>query len=129
MFVFRIPPPFLYQSPHIIGQFTFEEYLFSCSGVNEADGFGMQGVPGAYGEAIVHELSVFAEHSAFYDFVAAIGVVIKKRMADVLHMDTDLVCSSCLQNALYERDIAESFQYFIMGDRFFSVLPLGVGGE
>jgi len=129
MFVFSISAPFLYQPPHIVGQFTFEEHLFSGSRVNETNGFGVQGMPGANGEAIVHELSVFTEHGAFYDFVAAIGVVIKQRMADMLHMDTDLMCSSRLQNALYERDIAESFQYFIMGDRFFPVLPLGVGRE
>ena len=129
MFVFRIPPPFLYQSPHIIGQFTFEEHLFSGRRVNETNGFRVQRMPGANGEAIVHELSVFAEHGAFYDLVAAIRVIIKQRMADMLHMDTDLVCSSCLQNALYQRDIAESFQYFVMRDRFFAVFSLWIGVE
>jgi len=44
-------------------------------------------------------------------------------------MYPDLVGAACLQYALYQGGITESFQYFIMGDGFFAMLAIGVGVE
>ena len=97
--------------------------------MNESDGLGVEGLSGAGREAVVDKLAVFAEDGAFDDLVATIGIVVKEGVADMLHMDPDLVGASGFENALYQGHIAETFQYFIVGDRFLPVLSLGIGIE
>lgn len=97
--------------------------------MDEADGLGMQGVAWADGKAVVYELPVFAEYGALYDLVPSVGVVVEKRMSYMLHVYPDLVGAPCLQHALYQGCITESFQYFIMGDGFLAVLAIGIGVE
>lgn len=89
----------------------------------------MEGVTGADGKAVVHELPVFAKDGSFYNFISTVGIIIKERMTDMLHMDADLMGPAGLQYALYEGDISESFQYLIMRDGFFAMVPFGVGVE
>lgn len=97
--------------------------------MNESQRFCMEGMTGANGETVVHELSVFAEDGAFYDLISAIGIVIEEGVADMLHMDPDLVRPACLQYALHQRDISKSFQHFIVGDGLFSMFSFRIGVE
>jgi len=89
----------------------------------------MQGMARADGKAVVYELPVFAKNGALYDLISSVGVVIEKRMSYMLHMYPDLVGAACLQYALYQGGITESFQHFIVGDGFFAVFAFRVGVE
>ena len=121
--------PFPDELLHIVRQFTFEQHFFSCPGMYKTDGLGMEGMTGADSEAVVHELSVFAEYGAFYDLIASIGVVVEEGMPGVLHVYSYLVGTACLQDALYQGGIAESFQDLIMSDGFFSMFSFWIGVE
>jgi len=125
--MFDIGPPFSDEGSHIFRQFAFEKQLFPGDRVDKADGLGVQGMPGANSEAIVDELPVLGKHGSLYDLIAAVGVVVKQRMPDMLHMNADLVGAARFQDALYQGNITETFQYFIVGNGFFSVLAFGVG--
>jgi hypothetical protein len=127
--MFDIGPPFSDEGSHIFRQFAFEKQLFPGDRVDKADGLGVQGMPGANSEAIVDELPVLGKHGSLYDLIAAVGVVVKQRMPDMLHMNADLVGAARFQDALYQGNITETFQYFIVGNGFFSVLAFGVGIE
>jgi len=41
-------------------------------------------------------------------------------MANVFHMNPDLVCPACLQNALHKIDVSKPFDHPVMGDSRFS---------
>jgi lipoyl(octanoyl) transferase len=47
----------------------------------------------------------------------------------MLHVYADLVGTARFQDTLYDGDIPETFQYFIVGNGFFSVLAFGIGIE
>eukprot|EP00975_Prorocentrum_lima_P018817 3963582-Prorocentrum_lima.AAC.1 len=53
---------------------------------------------------------------------SAITLIVEQRVSDVLHVDTYLVGASRFKYTLYQRDIAQTFQYPIVGD---GVLSLG----
>src|SRR5580692_4190000 len=124
-----ISSPFRDQLIHVVGQFAFEQYFLSGAGMREAQCPGVEGMPGTDGEAIIDELLVLAEHSAFYDLVAPISVVVEQGMTDMLHMHPDLVGPARLQHTLYQGGIAESLQYAIVGDGFFAIVSFRVGVE
>src|SRR4030095_4788193 len=48
-------------------------------------------------------------------------------MPKMFHMNTDLVCTTSLEFALYQRHITETFQYFIMGNCILAVFTFGIG--
>lgn len=127
--MFDIGPPFSDEGSHIFRQFAFEKQLFPGGRVDKADGLGVQGMPGADSEAIVDELPVPGKHGSLHDLIAAVGIVVEQRMPDMLHVNADLVGAARFQDALYQGDISETFQYFIVGNGFFSVLAFGVGIE
>ena len=124
-----VGPPLVDDGFDIFRQLAFEEYFFSGGRMGKSDGLGMEGLPGTKGEAVVHELAVFAEDCTFHDLISAIGFVIEQRMADVLHMHPDLVGAAGFQYTLNEGNIAESFEHLIVGDRFFSVFAFGISIE
>jgi hypothetical protein len=69
--------------------------------MDESKGPGMQGLSGANSKTIVNELFIFGKNSTFHDFVTAIGIIVKKGMAYVLHMNPDLVGPACFKFTLY----------------------------
>ena len=80
---------------------------------------GMECLTRTYGKAVLYELLIFAELCAAQDLVPAITFVVEKRMADMLHVGTDLMGTSGFQPAFHERDIIEILQYAIVGDGMF----------
>jgi len=60
--------------------------------MNEADGLGMQGLPGAdWRSSCRTNCRYLLKDGAFYDLVAAVGVIVEQRVANMLHMHPDLV--------------------------------------
>ena len=70
-----------------------------------------------FSEAVFNKLTVFREGSTFYNSVAAVEVIVEKRMSCMLEVNTYLVCSSCLKTALDQSDVIEMFKDLIMSHR------------
>ena len=54
----------------------------------------MKSLPFADFKTIFNKLFVFGKHRSFYDSVTTIGFIIKKRVADRLHVNSNLVRAS-----------------------------------
>src|SRR5512143_124695 len=87
---------------------------------------GMQCVSRANRETIFHELFVPGKYGSFYNFIAAIEIIVEQRMAYVLHVDADLVGATCFKDTFHQRDVPESFHNFIMGNGLLAVLALRI---
>src|ERR1700761_5589186 len=85
----------------------------------------MQSMARAKLKAIIYKLLVFGINRAFYNSIAAIGFIVKQRMAYVFHMYPYLMCAACFQVALYERGITKPLNYFVVGNGLFTVLTFG----
>ena len=84
---------------------------------------------GANLETIINELPVFVENGALYDLVAAVSIIVKEGVTDMLHMDANLVCSAGFQHALDERHIPEPFEDLVMGDSLLAVFAFRISVE
>src|ERR1035438_3282124 len=116
--------PFFNQLFHVIWQFTFKQYFFSSSRVNETNRFGMKGLTGANLKAIVYKLLVFVEDRSFHDPVTSVSLIIEQRMSDMLHVHANLVCAPCFQYALNQAGVAKSLNHLIMGNCFFPIFAV-----
>ena len=86
----------------------------------EAQGLGVEGLPGAYLEAVADELPVFGVDGSLADFGSSVTLVVEERMADGSHMDAYLVGAARLQFAFHEGHEAEAFQHAVVRDRVLS---------
>ena len=84
--------------------------------MDEAQRLGVERLAGHYGEAVVDELFVFGVDRALEHPVAAVAVVVEQRVADIIHVDADLMGASRLQVALHQGGVAESLQHAVVGD-------------
>ena len=75
-------------------------------------------------ETIADELGVFGVNRPLSDFGAAVAFVVEEGMADVVHMDANLMRASGLQNALDHCHKAESLNYLVMCDCVLSVVSV-----
>src|SRR5665647_163266 len=80
-------------------------------------------------KTIFYKLFVFGKYRSFYNSIAPISVIIKKRVAYVLHVYPNLVRTAGLQSAFYKRYIIESFQHFIVCDGFFAIFSIRIRSE
>ena len=87
---------------------------FSGARVDEAKCFGVKSLPWTDLKAVLDELAVLGVNRALADFRATIPFVIEQRMADVAHVNPDLVRAPGFQPALDNRHIAKSFQHLIV---------------
>ena len=105
---------------HILGKFTLHEDIFSCAGMDKSEGLGVKCLSWENLETVVDELFVFGVEDPFEDAVSPIAVIIEERMPYMVHMDTDLVGTSCLEFTFYHCDITKSFEYPVVGHCVFS---------
>ena len=90
--------------------------------MDKAQGLCVKGLAREELEAVLYELTVLCVYGSLADFRAVITLVIEERMADPVEVDTDLVGASCLQTALHDSNIAESFKHLVMSDSVLSVV-------
>ena len=95
----------------------------------EAQGFGVQGVARHDVEGIFHKLLVLAVDGPFEDMVAAVFVVVEDGVAQVFHVDADLVGPAGFEVALHHADVVEAFEHLVMGDGPFALFTVRKGGE
>ena len=124
---FGVGAPFLDDLGHIGGEVGVELDPLISGGVGEPEFFGVEGLAGKDGEAVIHELLVFAKDGAFNNAVSAVGGIAEEGVAGVLHVDADLVGAPGLEAELGEGDVVEPFQHFVMGDGIFAVVAIGEG--
>ena len=124
-----VPSPFFYGLRHVVGEFAAKQHFLLCGGMDESQLLGMQRLSWTKAEAVVYKLLVFGVHGSFYNAVSAIKIVVKQRMANVLHVHPDLVCAAGFQPAFYQGYIVELLQYFVVGDGILAMVPIRVGGE
>ena len=61
----------------------------------------MEGLAGAGVEAVGHKLAVGARGSALEYLAASVALVVEERVAEVLHVDTYLMRTPCLEDTLH----------------------------
>jgi hypothetical protein len=89
-------------------------------GVLKPEGFGVKGLTGQDGKAILNKLSVLGKGSSLEYVIPTITGVIEQSMTDGFHMGTNLVGSSRFQSAFYEGNIAQPFDYTVVSNRHFT---------
>ena len=94
--------------------------------MDEAEGLGVEGLTGAYLEAVVDESFVGAAALAAQYLGAAVGLVAEEGVADVLHVGSYLMGAAGLEAAFDEGDVAELLDYAPVGDGILAYA--GVGG-
>ena len=91
---------------HVGGELGIEKHLLTSTGVDETECAGMKCLTGTDIEASLYKLTVAARGSAFQNLVTSVAFVVEERMADMLHVDTNLMGPARLQLALHEGDVA-----------------------
>ena len=81
--------------------------------MNEAKFFCVQCLSRTNIETIINKLLVFGIYSSFHNPIASIKIIIEKRVADILHVNPDLVCAARFQSAFYQCYIIESFEHTV----------------
>ena len=89
--------------------------------MGEAERLGMQHLSWTEGEAVLDKLAVFLRTQSFEDFASAVFLIAEERVPYMLHMHAYLVCASCFQSALDERDIRELLEHSPVGDSLFGL--------
>ena len=97
--------------------------------MGETQGAGVEGLPGAEGEAVLDELAVLGVDGALADFGSAVSLVVEKGMADGGHVHADLVRAARLQAAFHDRDEAVALQDLPVGDGPFPLLRIIIDAE
>ena len=92
--------------------------------MDEAEGLGVKSLTRADLKAVLDELAVLGVNRALADFRATIPFVIEQRMADVAHVDSDLVRAPCLQSAFNNGDVTEPLQHLVMRHGMLSTIVL-----
>ena len=113
-------PEFFNKIYHILGKFTLHEDIFSCAGMDKSEGLGVKCLSWENLETVVDELLVFGVEYTFKYTVPTISVIIEERVSYMVHMDTNLVCTTCFKLALNYCDITEPFKYPVVGNGVFA---------
>src|SRR5205814_145269 len=83
-------------------------------------------MPWTNSKTIFYKLFVFAKLSSFYNFIAAIRIIIEQGMTNIFHMHPYLVCAAGFKNTLNQGNVTKSFCHFIMSNGFFSIFAFGI---
>lgn len=117
------------QGGHVCRQGRIETDEFPCAGMHEAQRLGMESLARTKLETIADELLVLRVDSAFANLRTAIALIIEKRMADIIHMDTNLMGTARLQTALHNRHITETLQNLVMSDSMLALVTIRINLE
>jgi len=77
---------------------------------------GMQRLTRAGVEAVGYKLAVGARGSALEYLAASVALIVEERVPEVLHVDTYLMRTPCLEDTLHEGDVAYALQNAVVGD-------------
>ena len=94
--------------------------------MHETEGLGVESLARTQGETIVNELFILRVDSSLADLRAAVSGIVEQRMADIIHVDTDLVRTTGFQTAFHDRDIAETLDDPVMSDRMLALVPFRI---
>ena len=97
--------------------------------MGEAQGTGVEGLPGTNREAVLDELAVFGVDGALADFRSAVAFVVEKGMADGGHVHADLVRPARFQAAFHHGDEAVALQDLPVGDGPLAFLRIVIDAE
>ena len=75
----------------------------------KSERFCMQCLPRKNFKTVLDKLPVFAKSGSTQNLVATVIRIVKQRMIDVFHVDTNLVSASCFQFAFNQTNVANSF--------------------
>lgn len=77
---------------------------------------------------LIYKLFVFTEMGTFQNLVTAVALIIEEYMADMFHVNTNLMGTSRFKNAFYKSDIAQTLQNPVMGHGMLSLI-IGQNGH
>jgi hypothetical protein len=109
-------PPFFKRYSEVVGQFRIKKEVFFCGRMDESQRFRMQRLTGDDGKTVGYELTISGECRSFQDRRTSVSLVIEQRMADVFHMNPDLVRAPGLEFTRDEGYVVESLDHLVMGD-------------
>ena len=122
----QVAPPALQDRDHVLWQVAFELHELSRAGVRESQGLRMQGLPGQNLKVVFDELIVLPGRQSFDDLGTPVCLVSKQRVANVLHVDPDLVGAPSFEFAFHQTDRAEPLQYPEMGNGVLALLAFQI---
>ena len=106
--------PFCQYRLEILWQAEGKLLVLACLGVFEAEQSRVQGVARHSLEAVLDKLLILGEGCTLQYLVTAIALIIEERMADILHMNTNLVCSARLEATLHQGHIAIALEHLVV---------------
>ena len=89
----------------------------------------MQCMTGTERKTIFHKLFVLRKYSSLNNFIATIGMIIEKRMPNMLHVHPYLVSAASFEPTFHKGYVIEFFEHFIMSDRIFTVITFRISGK
>ena len=98
----RVVAPRIEQCTKITRQLRIEMHHLLCYGMHKSQCLGVQCLTWAGFEAVFYKLAILVKLRATQDFIAAINIVVKEDVSNVLHMHTNLMCASRLKITLYQ---------------------------
>ena len=76
-------------------------------------------------EAVLDKLLILREGGTLQYLVATVALIIKERVADILHMNTNLVRSSRFESALHQSNISVAFQHLVVRNGMLTLRTIG----
>ena len=93
--------------------------------MHESEGTGVQRLTRTSLEAVLHKLAVGSRGGTLENLVATVALVVEERVSQVLHVHTDLVRTSRLENTLHESHIADAVQHLVVCHRMLAYGGVG----
>ena len=114
--------PLFNEGRHVSRPLRGEVHLQACRGMDESQRAGMEHLTRTELEAVLDIGLITGSPFATEDFRSTIAFVAEQRMADVLHVGSDLVGAPRFEDTLYQRDVAIAFKHLVMSDGRFTYL-------
>ena len=91
----------------------------------EAQKAGVKGVAWHCFKTILDKLLILREGRTLQYLVATISLIVEEWVANILHVNTNLVRSTRFEAALHQRYIAVATQHFVVGNSVFALRAIG----
>ena len=119
-----IVSPLIDEGSHIGRPLGGEVHLDTRRGMNETQGTGMEHLTGTELKAVLDVGLATGGALTTKDLRSTITLIAEQRMADVLHVGSDLMGAPRLEDTLHQCDVTIAFKHLIMGDGRLSYLRI-----
>ena len=112
--IFGVVVPLLQDRFKILRQAECKLLVLARSWVLEAEQSCVEGVARHCFKTVLDKLLILREGRSLQYLVATVALIVKERVADILHMNTNLMSSSRFEAALHQGHISVAFQHLVV---------------